>query len=207
MAERLPTTRLGLLSARATLGVATSGARLLRSKREVLAGEFFKLLGAVLDERSRVDDALREAQRALAMARALEGEALLESLAAVAAREVPVVVGRRRVWGATMPELAAPRLQRGAEARGASPVGWGLSSTEAARRHEEALELLLDIASREVHLRRLGEEIRETSRRINALEQILIPRLRGEVARVALSLDERAREESVRLKRFRGRHG
>ena len=199
--DKLPTTRMGMNQARAKLRTARSGARLLRSKREALAGELFRLMREVLGGRARLDDALLEAQRALAVAEALEGERALESLALAAARDVPVSVGRRRVWGVATPEIEAPRLQRAADARGASPVGWGLTSAEAALRHERALEVLLEIASREWRLRRQGDEIRDTSRRINAHEQIVIPRLAGEAARIELSLDERSREELVRRKR------
>lgn len=163
--------------------------------REVMAG------------RARLDDALREAARALTIARALEGEQALESLALAAARDIPVEVRHRRVWGVPVPRVSSPRLSRASDARGASPVSWGLSASEAARRHEEALEVLLDIASREFHLRRLGEEIQETSRRINALEQLLIPRLSVEEGRIEQALEERSREDAVRLKRFRGRRG
>ena len=151
--SRTPTTRMGLLEARARLALAGKGARLLRGKREV-----------------------------------------------------PVVVTLRRVWGLPVPRVEAPRLARGPAARGGSPVGVSLSAFDAARRHEEALEVLLSLASRELHLRRLGEEIRDTSRRINALEQLLVPRLSREAARVEAVLDERAREDAVRLKQFRRRH-
>jgi V/A-type H+-transporting ATPase subunit D len=97
-------------------------------------------------------------------------------------------------------------MVRGSAERGGSPVGVSLSAFEAAWRHEEALEVLLGIASREIHMRRLGEEIRDTSRRINALEQLLLPRLSREAARVEAVLDERSREDGVRLKRFRRHH-
>jgi V/A-type H+-transporting ATPase subunit D len=70
-----------------------------------------------------------------------------------------------------------------------------------------ALETLLRIATRELHLARLGEEIRETSRRINALEQLLLPALGAEQARIEGALEEQAREDAVRLKRFRARRG
>jgi len=202
-----PTTRMGLLEARARLAVASKGARLLRGKREVLAGEFFRLMREVMAGRERLDAALLEAARALAVARAREGRASLESIAAAGQREVPVEVTRRRVWGVPVPRLDAPRLVRGAAARGAAPTSMSLSAGEAARRHEEALEVLLSIASRELHLRRLGEEIQDTSRRINALEQLLVPRLSQDAARVETALEERAREDAVRLKRFRGRRG
>jgi V/A-type H+-transporting ATPase subunit D len=196
---------MGLLEARSRLGVAARGARLLRGKREVLAGEFFRLMREVTEGRERLDAALLEASRALVVARARTGRRALDALGVAGAREVPVEVSHRRVWGVPVPRVAAPRLVRSAAARGTSPMSASPAAGEAARRHEEALEVLLSIASRELHLRRLGEEIRDTSRRINALEQLLVPRLSREAARVETALEERAREDAVRLKRFRGR--
>ena len=202
---RTATTRMGLMEVRARRTVAGRGARLLRAKREVLAGELFRLVKDALEGRSRLDEALREGMRALTLAEALEGAPAIASLAAAAAREVPVQVTRRRVWGVPTPQVSAPALVRPADARGASPASWTPSAAEAARRHEEALDVLLKIASRERYVERLGEEIRETSRRINALEQLVLPQLEREAARIETSLDERDREDAVRLKRFRAR--
>jgi V/A-type H+-transporting ATPase subunit D len=118
---------------------------------------------------------------------------------------VPVSVTLRRVWGVSTPTVSAPRLVRAADARGTSPTSWGPAGAEAARRHEEALDVLLTIATRELHLARLGEEIQETSRRINGLEQLVLPALHAEEARIGAALDERDREDAVRLKRLRGK--
>jgi len=200
-----PTTRMGLLEARGRLALAAKGARLLRSKRQVLAGEFFRLMREVLEGRDRLDRALLEAARGLVVARAREGREALASAGVAGEREIPVDVTHRRVWGVPVPRIDAPRLVRDPAARGTSPLTMTLSTQEAARRHEEALEVLLSIASRELYLRRLGEEIQETSRRINALEQLLVPRLQRDAGRVEQALEERAREDAVRLKRFRGR--
>jgi V/A-type H+-transporting ATPase subunit D len=196
---------MGLMEVRARAAVATKGARLLRAKREVLAGELWRLMREVLAGRARLDDALREAVRALGLARALDGSEGLESLAPAAAREIPLDVAVRRVWGVPTPSVSAPPLVRAADERGTSVTSWGLSAADAARRHEEALEILLRIASRELHLARLGEEVQATSRRINALEQLLLPALEADAARVEAALDERDREDAVRLKRVRGR--
>ncbi len=65
--------------------------------------------------------------------------------------------------------------------------------------------MLLRIASRELHLTRLGEEIQETSRRINGLEQLVLPALAREAACIEAALDERDREDAVRLKRLRAK--
>jgi V/A-type H+-transporting ATPase subunit D len=183
--------------------MAHRGARLLRGKREVLAAELFALVRDVAEGRARLDVALHEAARALVLARGLAGEARLESLAATARRDVPVRVEPRQVWGVPVPRVQAGRIVRAVDARGASPASWGPAAADAARAHEAALELLAGLATRELQLGRVAEEIRATSRRIHALEDVLAPRLAAEAARVALGLEERAREESIRLKRFR----
>jgi V/A-type H+-transporting ATPase subunit D len=202
---RSPTTRMGLLDVRARRAIAGKGARLLRAKREVLAGEIWRMMREVLDGREKLDEVLREAVKALAFSKALDGQETLESLAQPAGRDVALRVSARRVWGVPTPIVKAPPLVRAADGRGTSATSWGLAAALAARRHEEALEVLLRIASRELHLARLGEEIQETSRRINALEQQLLPALAGEGARIGAALEERDREDAVRLKRLRGK--
>jgi V/A-type H+-transporting ATPase subunit D len=205
--ERVPPTRMGLLNTRARRRTAVKGVGLLRSKREALASDFFKLTRGLIAGRERLEECLRNASRALTLARALDGEEALASLALVGAREIPVEIERQKVWGIPTPEVSGPRLLRSPDARGASPPGFSLGAAEAARTHEEALETLLAICSREIRLKRLGEEIQKTSRRINALEQFLIPRLEGEVSRIEQALEEREREDLSRLKRFKGRRG
>lgn len=203
--SRAPTTRMGLLDVRGRRAIAARGARLLRAKREVLANELFRLVRDVLDAREELDRSLLAAVKSLALARGLDGEAALGSLAATARREVAVGVSLRRVWGVATASVSAPALVRPADGRGSSAASWGPTGAEAARRHEEALELLLGLATRELHLARLGEEVGETSRRIEGIEQLVLPALAREAARIAAALDEREREDAVRLKRLRRR--
>ena len=65
------------------------------------------------------------------------------------------------------------------------------------------MELLLDLAALELSVRRLAEEIARTTRQVNGLEHVVLPRLRSDARRIALVLDEREREETARLKRAR----
>ena len=171
----------------------------------MLATELLKLLRDVVAGRDRLDAALHEAEVTLLAARGLAGDDALASLGDAGQREVPVQVEERRVWGVPVHRVSAPRMTRAVDARGASPASWGLAAAEAARHHEEALDVLLEIASRELYVEALGEEIQDTTRRINALEQLVAPRLEADAHRIALSLEERAREETVRLKRFKGK--
>lgn len=49
----------------------------------------------------------------------------------------------------------------------------------------------------------MAEEIQRTSRRVNALENILIPRLVAERDYIRMVLEEREREDIFRLKRVK----
>ena len=51
--------------------------------------------------------------------------------------------------------------------------------------------MLLELATSELRLRRLVDEIGRTTRRVNALETVVIPRLESERARIQAILDER----------------
>lgn len=152
--------------------------------------------------RTRLEAVLRDAGRALTVARALDGEEVLEGLALAAGRDAPVRVERRAIWGIPTAKVTAPALVRAADARGTALTAWPRAGIEAARLHERALEVMLEISTRELELRRIGEEIRATSRRINALERVVLPRLGQEIARVDAALEERAREDVVRLRRL-----
>ena len=54
-------------------------------------------------------------------------------------------------------------------------------------------------------MRRLAEEITRTTRRLNALEHVVVPRLEGERDFIAMVLDERELENRVRLMRAKAR--
>jgi V/A-type H+-transporting ATPase subunit D len=73
----------------------------------------------------------------------------------------------------------------------------------AAASFERLLDLLLDVAAAELSLRRLAGEISRTTRRVNALEHIVVPRLERERDAIEMVLAERELEDRVRLRRAR----
>jgi V/A-type H+/Na+-transporting ATPase subunit D len=62
---------------------------------------------------------------------------------------------------------------------------------------------MIQSADIETRLRRLGEELQKTNRRVNALESFVIPELQAQVKFIFSSLDERAREDHFRLKKVK----
>ncbi len=81
----------------------------------------------------------------------------------------------------------------------------GRATTEASAAFEEWSELLLDAANRETLLAHLGEALARTSRQVNTLERRLQPALSADLLAIRRTLDERERENHVRLERLIGR--
>merc|ERR1712179_341866 len=64
-----------------------------------------------------------------------------------------------------------------------------------------AVGVLVKLASLQTSFKTLDEEIKMTSRRVNALEYVLIPRIEEIIAYIVQEIDEQAREEFFRVKK------
>merc|ERR1712146_770071 len=60
---------------------------------------------------------------------------------------------------------------------------------------------LVRLASLQTAFKTLDEEIKMTSRRVNALEYVLIPRIEDTIAYITQEMDEQSREEFFRVKK------
>jgi V/A-type H+-transporting ATPase subunit D len=101
-------------------------------------------------------------------------------------------------------------IEKDVVARARTDRGYSLVATRAridgvAERFESVLDRLLAVAALELSVRRLADEIARTTRRMNALELVVIPALEAERAHIALVLEEREMEDRIRLRRVRSR--
>jgi V/A-type H+-transporting ATPase subunit D len=69
----------------------------------------------------------------------------------------------------------------------------------------EAFKEYLKVVELEQTIRRLLEELKETQRLINALDNVVLPTLDRAISFIKMILDERAREEFIRAKFIKGR--
>ncbi len=79
------------------------------------------------------------------------------------------------------------------------------SIIEARKKLLEALKYLLKVVEIEYSLRRLLAELSTTQRQINTLDYNIIPRTEEAIKYIKLVLDDRAREEVIRLKMIKRR--
>jgi V/A-type H+-transporting ATPase subunit D len=102
--------------------------------------------------------------------------------------------------GVRVPHIEQRGVHRSSLERGYSIVGTSTSIDETASAFEREVEAIIQLADTELRLVRLGDEIQRTSRRLNALDHFLIPRLKAELNFIEMVLDERERSDHFRLK-------
>jgi len=79
-------------------------------------------------------------------------------------------------------------------------VGGGKKIVAVREKFTELLELLIKLASLQTSFQTLDEALKVTNRRVNALENVTIPRIQGTLDYIARELDELEREDFTRLK-------
>jgi len=204
-AEHVTPTRAELHQKRAQIKLAEQGEDLLRQKRNALMDELLSSADAVVSEAEALEEAAAAARRSLALAQAMDGPQVLGSLALARPEPLDVPVSSTRVMGINVLRIEPQSLVRASSDRPHSPAHSTPRLDAVVMAFESELEVLLEVASSELRLRRLAEAIRQTTRRVNALEHVLLPQLRRQLRAIDLSLAEREREEVYRLKRIKER--
>jgi V/A-type H+-transporting ATPase subunit D len=202
--EQVSPTRMNLLQRKAQIKLAMQGVDLLKNKRDALLKEFMGEVQPLLSVRNEAQKELRKAIDALIMSLAIDGSEKVESAAFAYAEDLTIKVEERNIWGIKIPHIKAAGTMRSAFESGHASTDTSARIDETAASFKMVIDLVIKMAPIEIKLKRLGQEIRKTSRRVNALEQVLIPNLAREMRFIRDALEERAREDIFRLKRLKG---
>lgn len=198
-------TRMNMLLLKGQIKMAADGVGLLKGKRDALMQELLQRARALALMRDELHARGRAAADAMAMARAVRGTPELKSAAVAGRRELLISVEAEKVWGLALGRIDMEGIVRTPAKRGMGLLDTSAQVQEASEASEEMLSQLLICAPLERNLQIVGEEVKKVSRRINALEEYLLPRLRGQLRGIASVLDEREREDTFRLKKIKGK--
>ncbi|MCL4215974.1 MAG: V-type ATP synthase subunit D [Candidatus Hydrogenedentes bacterium] len=203
MAEQVAPTRMNLLARKAQIKLASDGVQLLEGKREALLKELITRARELRNLRKDLHLLGRQALASIAIARAMRGTPELRSTGVAGRRELQVTVNTEKVWGLHLGNIEQANVVRNPADRGIGLRDVSAHVIEAGENSERMLEQLLVCAPKELNLQLIGEEVRKVSRRINALNEYLLPMLREDVRAISRVLDEREREDTFRLKRIK----
>lgn len=198
--RNIPCTRMELLARKSQILLAQQGRDLLEQKRSALLKELLHVADTVMEHSDVLQRAADDARQALARAEAVAGTEAVYSAALASSAEFSLQVSTASVMGIKVPHIEQRSVVRTALGRGYSVVGVSLTIDETAAAFETEVEALIQLAESELRLKRLADEIQRTSRRLNALEHLLIPRMQAELDFIQTALDERERSDHFRLK-------
>lgn len=193
-------TRTNLLELRSKRKLAVRGHALLKRKQDVLIREFFEQVRAYRAYKADVHRMVRDAYRSLSFDIAYSGIFVSKSVSYATHSIFDVSIEERNLMGVRIPRIIASRTPDPVNAYESAPL-----LAQAAREFREVFERLVVLASMELAIHRLADEIKRTKRRVKNIEHIRIPDLEARARRVAFELDELERESFVRLKMVKGR--
>ncbi len=196
-------TRMTLMSKKGQIKLASDGVTLLEGKREALLQELIDRAKELRVLRGELHERGRRSVLDLALARAAAGTPSVSSLGVAGRRELNLKVVSERVWGMTLGKIEASNIVRLPKERGVGLLDTPSHVLEAAESAERMMEQLVVCAPLERNIQMLGEEVKKTNRRINALNEYLLPKLREEVHTISRVLEEREREDTFRLKKIK----
>lgn len=201
--EQVKPTRMELMKKKAQIKLAEQGRDLLREKMDALIQEFFKILSSVSDSRDELEQISRAADLALMIAAATDDPVTLRSASFATRRSIMVGISGKNIMGVPVPVIEKKRVSKSMLERGYGVIATSARIDETAERYEVELDLLINLAETETAMRRLGAEIQMNRRRVNALEQILIPELKSQAKYIKNAIEEREREDLFRLKKVK----
>lgn len=194
-------TRSELLVRRSRERTAQRGDAVLTRKRAALITELRRVGLEVGDRRAGLERAAAAARRALGQAVMVDGPQAVGSAAVAASREITAQVASRSVAGVRVIGLDADRAARARTGRGYALLASTATIDRVAEAFETELDALFALVAAELNLRRLTLEVARVTRQVNALEQVVLPRLAAEQRYIAATLEQRALEDRVRIAR------
>jgi V/A-type H+-transporting ATPase subunit D len=201
--QNVKPTRMELLKLRKRVKLADKGHRLLKEKRDALISEFMLVIKEYKDARKRVEESLRVAFYNLLMAEVLLGSRDLEQISEITLRDINLDFITKNIMGVSVPIMKVNNLIRRVHERGYGFLSTNAKLDDATKNFEESILSIVKLAEIEESVRRIAEEVEKTKRRVNALEYIVIPRLKATIKHIEMRMEEIERESFLRLKKIK----
>lgn len=201
MAQSAPT-KGNLNAAKRSRALADNGYELMDRKRNILIREIMDLIDEAESLQQRINSTFSEAYASMRLAEISMGGSA-ESGANVVPIDDSFSIRFRSVMGVELPVVnAEPEEPSG------PPYGLAFTSSDlddAYFKFAEVKDLIRELAETENCIYRLAYAIKKAQKRANGLQNIVIPGLNAEISRISDALEEKEREEFVRLKVVKAR--
>ena len=194
--RNLPT-KNNLIKLKSFINQSKEGKKLLEQKKLILQREMDKYIKERKELKKRGENLLKEAFESLKNANVDIGIERVADIANGIEKDDSLDIKYISVMGVEIPSVVIGEKEQ--------KINFGLYETtvamdEAIVKFQEVKEYLVNFAQIETTITRLKASIEKVERRINALEQVIIPRDEKIAQKISDILDETEMEEFARLK-------
>ncbi|KAG0615123.1 hypothetical protein M758_5G016300 [Ceratodon purpureus] len=181
---------------------ATKGHQLLKKKSDALTLQFRQILKRIVDAKEAMGDLMKVSTFSLTEAKYAAGEkisyAVFEN---VGNATIKLKARQDNIAGVKLPRFE-PFVETGELKTDLTGLAQGRQQIQLCRAaFMKVIEVLVELASLQTSFLTLDEAIKTTNRRVNALENVVKPKLENTIAYIKTELDELEREEFYRLKK------
>jgi len=200
--EGISPTRMELLEIRKKLVLAEKGHKLLEEKRDALVERFFGIIEKRNQLSQEIDEDFKDAFLSLIGSQMIMGEKKVEDISYLTEDIGEISFENDNIMGVKIPKMNAGEIKTDMK------ITYGFFETcakldDAQKKFSNLISKLILLADLEGGIKSLTVEIEKTKRRVNVLENNLIPKLWGTRKYIEMQLEEREREDFFRRKRIK----
>ena len=196
--SKIRPTRINLIKTKKTLKQSKSGLELLERKRDVLMRELRHFTYDAKKLREEVNSAIARAFQSLVESKVMMGSETVENVALAFSLKNNFVLDHKSIMGVTVPIVNFVCDENAKPEYGFADTSVLLD--EAFNEFSDLLEQIAQLAELEGAVFNIANDIQKTQKRVNALKHVFIPKYTEIVKRIELVLEEKDREEFIRLK-------
>ena len=190
-------TRMEMKRLQGRLKTASRGHKLLKDKTDEMIRRFIALAEENKRLREETEQELAAALQSFAEARAVTDSRVVEEAILMPSRNVSIQSSSLKVRGIDVPSITVS--DSGGEMYPYSFLSVCEQLDDSVRGLNAVVVKLIKLAETEKTCNMLAEEIEKNKRRVNALENIMIPQLTETIKYIKMKLDESERSATVRL--------
>ena len=196
--EKIRPTRINLIQTKKTLEQSKSGLELLERKRDVLIRELRNFTYDAKKLREEINSVLARAYQSLIKSKVMTGSGTVENVALAFLLKENFDLDHRSIMGVPVPIV---NFQMKDDVK----PDYGFVDTSAMldkafKEFSNVLEHIAQLAEIEGAAFKIADEVQKTQKRVNALKHVFIPKYSEIVKRIELVLEEKEREEFIRMK-------
>mmetsp|Transcript_19533 Transcript_19533/g.60205 ORF Transcript_19533/g.60205 Transcript_19533/m.60205 type:complete len:244 (-) Transcript_19533:35-766(-) len=203
MADQVPPTRMALQTYKTKKSGATKGHQLLKKKADALKARFQGIAKEIYATKGTMSDACSTAFFSLTAAQYAAGDFKHKVLEGNVTASVRVEGRTDNIAGVKIPVFSQQDCGSGDGVDGLGLAGGGGKIQQCREKFGALLKILIKLASLQTSFITMDEALKVTNRRVNALENVTIPRIEATLSYITSELDELEREDFTRLKKVK----